>query len=183
MPTLNCQLSVQLTYVQILADDLCPPTKGLHGKPLRVFLQFAALVLPSFRGRDGKLSVAVPCWPYFSSRSRPRFPINITFCIMLLLLLLLFSSFYPSLAWPLRATACTFAGHAPVAGSAPHHQRTADVAGRRISELHKFTDRFNLSFPIRGRHGMNGHWTGLEQFSLLILQKLELHPTEEIIHQ
>src|ERR1039457_5635581 len=38
-------------------------------------------------------------------------------------------TFYPSLAWPLRATACAAAGHAPVAGSAPHHQRTADIAG------------------------------------------------------
>jgi len=43
------------TFVQILADDPCPPTEGLHGKALRVFLQFAALVLPSFRGGDGEL--------------------------------------------------------------------------------------------------------------------------------
>src|ERR1017187_4199542 len=43
------------TFVQVLADDLSQPTKSLHSKPLRVFLQFAALVLPSFRGRDGKL--------------------------------------------------------------------------------------------------------------------------------
>lgn len=30
---------------------------------------------------------------------------------------------------------------------------------------------------------MNGHWTGLEQFSLLLLEELELHPPEEVIHQ
>src|SRR5664280_568924 len=41
--------------MQVLADDLCPPTESLHGKPLRVFLQFAALILPSFRGGDGEL--------------------------------------------------------------------------------------------------------------------------------
>jgi hypothetical protein len=29
--------------------------EGLYSKPLRVFLRFAALVLPSFRGGDGEL--------------------------------------------------------------------------------------------------------------------------------
>src|SRR5271157_326072 len=43
------------TFVQVLADDLCPPTESLHTKPLRVFLRFAVFVLPSFRGGDGEL--------------------------------------------------------------------------------------------------------------------------------
>ena len=42
-------------FMQVLADDLCPPTESFGGKPLRVFLQYAALVLPSFRGGDGEL--------------------------------------------------------------------------------------------------------------------------------
>src|SRR5208337_4954154 len=41
--------------MQVLADDLRTATEGLRGKPLRVFLQFAALILPSFRGGDGEL--------------------------------------------------------------------------------------------------------------------------------
>src|SRR5271157_5093714 len=43
------------SFMQVLADDFCPPTESFHGKPLRVFLQFAALVFPSFRGGDGEL--------------------------------------------------------------------------------------------------------------------------------
>src|SRR5208283_4151794 len=43
------------TFVQVFADDLCQAVEGFHSKPLRVFLQFAALVLPSFRSGDGEL--------------------------------------------------------------------------------------------------------------------------------
>ena len=43
------------TFVEMFADDLCPATECFHGKPLRVFLQFAVLILPSFGGSDGKL--------------------------------------------------------------------------------------------------------------------------------
>jgi hypothetical protein len=57
------------------------------------------------------------------------------------------------------------------------------VAGRRISELHEFTERFDHSFAIRGWHGMNRDWTGLEQFSLLLIEELELHPPKQVIHQ
>jgi len=42
-------------FVKVFADDLRTATEGLYGKPLRVFLQFAALVLPSFRRGDGEL--------------------------------------------------------------------------------------------------------------------------------
>ncbi len=41
--------------MEVFADDLRTAAEGLYGKPLRVFLQCAALVLPSFRGGDGKL--------------------------------------------------------------------------------------------------------------------------------
>ena len=41
-------------FVEVFADDLRTAAEGLYGKPLRVFLQFAALVLPSFRGGDGE---------------------------------------------------------------------------------------------------------------------------------
>ena len=43
------------TFVKMFAGDLCPAAEGLYGKPLRVFLQFAVLVLPSFGGGDGEL--------------------------------------------------------------------------------------------------------------------------------
>jgi hypothetical protein len=76
------------TFVQILADDFCPPTEGLHGKPLRVFLQFATLSFHRSVVATENCAMAVPCWLYFTSGSRPRFPINITFCILLLLLFL-----------------------------------------------------------------------------------------------
>jgi hypothetical protein len=74
-------------FMQILADDLRTAAEGLYGKPLRVFLQCAALVLPSFSSGDGNCAMAVPCWLYFTSGSRPRLPINITSCMGFLLLL------------------------------------------------------------------------------------------------
>src|SRR5271157_3931985 len=51
--------------------------------------------------------------------------------------------FYLSPACPLGASACAPARHAAIAGSAPHHQRTADVAGGRISHLDEFSERPN----------------------------------------
>jgi hypothetical protein len=39
----------------MFADNLCAATERFHSKPLRVFLQFAVLVLPSFRGSDREL--------------------------------------------------------------------------------------------------------------------------------
>jgi len=42
-------------FMEVFANDLCLATKCFHGKPLRVFLQLAILVLPSFGGGDGEL--------------------------------------------------------------------------------------------------------------------------------
>src|ERR1039457_3985491 len=52
LPTLHVYAG---SFAEVFADDLRTATEGLHGKPLRVFLQFAALVLPSFRSGDGEL--------------------------------------------------------------------------------------------------------------------------------
>src|ERR1035438_3972362 len=74
------------TFVQVLADDLCQPTKSLHSKPLRVFLQFAALVLPSFRGRDGKLRYGCSLLAVFHIRITAEIPDQHYFLHLLLLL-------------------------------------------------------------------------------------------------
>src|SRR5208337_2720297 len=42
-------------FVKVFAGDLCQSIKGFHGKPLRVFLRFAVLILPSFCSGDGEL--------------------------------------------------------------------------------------------------------------------------------
>src|SRR5271165_5541775 len=60
----------------------------------------------------------------------------------------------------LRAPACTPARHTAVAGSAPHHQRTADVAGGRISHLDEFTERSNRIRTNGIRRWLNGHRKG-----------------------
>src|SRR5271157_2787390 len=49
------------TFVQVLSDDFCQPTQSLHGKPLRVFLQFAALVLPWSRRKIALRLFLVGC--------------------------------------------------------------------------------------------------------------------------
>src|SRR5664280_586007 len=74
------------TFMQVLAYDLCPPTKGFHSKPLRVFLQFAALVLPSFRGRDGKLRYGCSLLAVFHIRITAEIPDQHYFLHLLLLL-------------------------------------------------------------------------------------------------
>jgi hypothetical protein len=48
------------TFVEMFADDFCPGTERLRGKPLRVFLQFAVLILPSLARRDGELRYGRP---------------------------------------------------------------------------------------------------------------------------
>src|SRR5271169_2786265 len=68
--------------------------------------------------------------------------------------------FYLSRACPLRTAACTPARHAAVAGSATYHERTADVAGGRISHLDKFTERSNRIRTIGIRRWLNGHRKG-----------------------
>src|SRR5271166_1889214 len=52
LPTLHVYVR---SFAEVFADDLRTAAEGLYGKPLRVFLRFAALVLPSFRGGDGEL--------------------------------------------------------------------------------------------------------------------------------
>src|SRR5271165_4898143 len=42
-------------FVKVFAGDLCQSIKGFHGKPLRVFLRFAVLILRSFCSGDGEL--------------------------------------------------------------------------------------------------------------------------------
>src|SRR5664279_5116288 len=42
-------------FVKVFAGDLCQAIEGFYGKPLRMFLRFAAPVLPSFSGGDGEL--------------------------------------------------------------------------------------------------------------------------------
>src|SRR5664280_1083480 len=52
LPTLHVYAG---SLTEVFADDLCTAAEGLYGKPLRVFLQFSGLVLPSFRCGDGEL--------------------------------------------------------------------------------------------------------------------------------
>src|SRR5271165_4728534 len=77
------------TFVQVLADDLCQPTKSLHSKPLRVFLRFAALVLPSFRSGDGELRYGRTLLAVFHLGITTEIPDQHYFLHLLLLLLLL----------------------------------------------------------------------------------------------
>jgi hypothetical protein len=83
----------------------------------------------------------------------------------------------------LRASACAPTRHAAVAGSAPHHQRTADVAGGRISHLDKFTERYNRIRTIGINRWLNGHRKGFEQFALITRQEPEFEPPRDVIHE
>src|SRR5664279_3375101 len=121
-------------------------------------------------------AMAVPCWLYFTSGSRPRFPINITFCIFV-------APFCLSRACPLRTPACTSARSAAVAGSAPHHQRSADVACGRISHLNKFSERFDRIGIIGIPRWLNGHRKGFEQFALITRQEPEFEPPRDVVHK
>src|ERR1035438_799534 len=96
------------TFVQVLADDLCQPTKSLHSKPLRVFLQFAALVLPSFRGGDGELCDGRTLLAVLHLR------ITAEISDQHYLLHRVVAPFYLSRACPLRTPACTSARQAAV---------------------------------------------------------------------
>ena len=92
--------------------------------------------------------------------------------------------FFPScFVWPLRAAACASTRSASVAGSAPHHQRTADVAGGRISHLDKFPERSNRIRAIGIHRWLSRHWNGLEQFALVTRQKPEFEPTRDVVHE
>src|SRR5271157_2154530 len=81
----------------------------------------------------------------------------------------------------LRAPACTPARHTAVAGSAPHHQRTADVAGGRISHLDKFSERSNRVRAIGIHRWLNGHRKGLEQFALVTGDEFPFEPPEHVV--
>ena len=97
--------------------------------------------------------------------------------------LLLLLPFYLSRPCPLRTPACTSARHAAVARSAPHHQRSADVACGRISHLNKFSERFDRIGIIGIPRWLNGHRKGFEQFALVTRQKPEFQPTRDVVHK
>ena len=83
----------------------------------------------------------------------------------------------------LRTPACAPARHAAVAGSATYHQRTADVAGGRISHLDKFSERSNRIRAIGINRWLNGHRKGFEQFALVTSQEPEFEPTRDVVHK
>src|SRR5271157_836869 len=83
----------------------------------------------------------------------------------------------------LRAPTCTSARHAAVAGSAPHHQRAADVAGRRISHLDKFSERDNRIRTIGINRWLNGNRKSFEQFALVTHQEPEFEPPRDVVHE
>ena len=60
-----------------------------------------------------------------------------------------------------------------MAGSTTYHQRTADVAGGRISHLDEFSERSNRIRTIGINRWLNGHRKGFEQF-VLVAQLLEM---------
>src|SRR5664280_1858717 len=91
--------------------------------------------------------------------------------------------FYLSRACPLRTPACTSARHAAIAGSAPYHQRTADVAGGRVSHLDKFSERSNRIGIIGIPRWLNGHRKGFEQFALITRQEPEFEPPRDVVHK
>src|SRR5208283_4162774 len=83
----------------------------------------------------------------------------------------------------LRTPACTSARHTAIAGSAPHHQRTADVAGGRVSHLDKFTERSNRITAIGFNRWLNGHRESLEQITLVTSQEPEFEPPRDVVHK
>src|SRR5664279_4138805 len=83
----------------------------------------------------------------------------------------------------LRTPTCTSARSAAVAGSATYHQRTADVAGGRVSHLDKFSERSNRIRTIGIRRWLNGDRKGFEQFALITRQEPEFEPPRDVIHK
>jgi hypothetical protein len=69
------------TFVKAVANDLRLPTEGFHGEPFGVFLQLAVFTPRPFRSRCGGLRDGCTLLAVVHSGSRPRYPINITFCI------------------------------------------------------------------------------------------------------
>src|ERR1019366_375970 len=83
----------------------------------------------------------------------------------------------------LRTPACTSARHAAIAGTATYHQRTADVAGGRVSHLDKFSERSNRIRTIGIRRWLNGDRKGFEQFALITRQEPEFEPPRDVVHK
>src|SRR5271166_1107592 len=91
--------------------------------------------------------------------------------------------FLSCFVWPLRTPACTSARHTAIAGSAPHHQRTADIAGGRVSHLDKFSERANRIRAIGINRWLSRHRKGFEQLALVTRQKPEFEPTRDVVHK
>jgi len=81
----------------------------------------------------------------------------------------------------LGTPACTPTRHAAGAGSATYHQRTADVAGGRVSHLDKFSERSNRVTAIGVHCWLNGHRKGLEQFALVTGDEFPFEPPEHVV--
>src|ERR1017187_7855964 len=107
--------------MQVLAGDLCEAIKSLHSKPLRVFLRFAALVLPSFRSGDGELCDGRTLLAVLHLRITAEIPDQHYFLHLLLLLLL-------SVLFRLAATSSRLCFHTSRIGS---RFRSAPSANRR----------------------------------------------------
>jgi hypothetical protein len=82
----------------------------------------------------------------------------------------------------LRTPACASARSAAVAGSAPHHQRTANIAGGRISHLDKFSKCSNRIRTVDIGRWLNGHRKGFEQLTLLTGDEFPFEPPEHVVH-
>ena len=87
------------------------------------------------------------------------------------------------MARPQRASTRAPTRHASVAGSAAHHQRTADVAGGRISHLDKFPERLNRIRALAIRRWQSGHRKAVEQFALVTAQEFEVPPAPNVVHK
>src|SRR6516165_11038267 len=85
-------------------------------------------------------------------------------------------------ALPSGAPARTPARSATVAGSAAHHQRAADVARGRITDLDQCSKRFHRITAI-GRHCCrNRHRKGLEELALFSCNEFQFKPAEDVIN-
>ena len=85
--------------------------------------------------------------------------------------------------WLLRAPTCTPARSAAVAGSATHHQRTADIADGRISHLDHVAERSNRIFTLEINCRLNRYWNRSEQLTLFASNKFQFQPAEDVINE
>ena len=83
----------------------------------------------------------------------------------------------------LRASSRATARHASVAGSTPHHQRTADVASGRISHLDKFPEALNRIRALAIRRWQSGQRKAVEQLALFGgNDEFQFQPAEDVIN-